>query len=289
MLHEPAQPARMTDAHPPYTPPGNADRANRKQVEQSVDRNDGSNSDVKIAPLARPPENSMTGPNGLREIDGAASNGLGEIDGADPKAASVLTRPDDSAPATGPRAPVEPCWGERPSQRLARRLHHSIPDSLPTIGACLDSSLYQVRAAVMDLRRLIAAQGAPAESCDVMELVLAEVLNNVVEHAYRGEPTGWIEVEVDITGAWIACSVRDGGHPMPGGVLPHADGPDMDTPVESLPESGFGWPLIRTLAAHLAYERRDSVNDLFFAISPEADTDPQSRRPHRTDRGGAPA
>lgn len=278
MLHEPAQPARMTDAQPPHTPPGNADRANRKQVEQSVDRNDGSNSDVKIAPLARPPENSMSG-----------LNGLGEIDGAAPKAASLLTRPDDNAPATDPRTPVEPSWGERPSQRLARRLHQSIPDSLPTIGACLDSSLYEVRAAVMDLRGLVAAQGAPAESCDVMELVLAEVLNNVVEHAYRGEPTGWIEVEVDITGAWIACSVRDGGHPMPGGVLPHADGPDMDRPVESLPESGFGWPLIRTLAAHLAYERRDSVNDLFFAISTKADTDPQSRRPHRTDRGGAPA
>lgn len=116
------------------------------------------------------------------------------------------------------------------------------------------------------LRRLMASPALadlPADLRQEAELVLAEVLNNIAEHAYADGP-GLIEVQVAAQGDGLACYVRDRGAPMPGGVppsggLPAATGPD-------LPEGGFGWHLIRTLTRDLSYARDRGGNRLTFRI-----------------------
>lgn len=94
------------------------------------------------------------------------------------------------------------------------------------------------------------------------EIVLAEALNNVVEHAYA-RSRGPIEVEVQLTADALDCHIFDRGLPLPGNRLP---GREPRHSAETLPEGGFGWQLIRALATELDYRRVDGVNHLSFRL-----------------------
>lgn len=95
-----------------------------------------------------------------------------------------------------------------------------------------------------------------------IETVLAEVLNNICEHAYSGLG-GEIEVSLRLERGALCCVVTDGGAGMPEGLLPPGSLPHMGgTP----PEGGFGWHLIRQLASDLRYERVDGRNQLRFLV-----------------------
>jgi serine/threonine-protein kinase RsbW len=99
------------------------------------------------------------------------------------------------------------------------------------------------------------------------ELVLAEVLNNVAEHAY-GPAGGMVEVRVDADPDGLRCLIIDAGREMPGGFLPEGDLPlAVGDGLEGLPEGGFGWHLIRSLCAELSYARVQGQNRLSFLIA----------------------
>ena len=98
------------------------------------------------------------------------------------------------------------------------------------------------------------------------ELVLAEVLNNVVEHAYPGG-SGPVAVTLVPMSAGIHCLVVDQGLAMPGGTLPEGNLPALETALETLPEGGFGWHLIRSLTRDLAYVRTGSSNRVSFLLA----------------------
>lgn len=120
-----------------------------------------------------------------------------------------------------------------------------------------------VRAA---LARLIAASPVhdlPEDDRGTVELVLAEVLNNVAEHAYAGG-SGPVEVGLCATPMGIACRIVDRGVAMPGGKLPEGALPNVAPP--DFPEGGFGWHLIRSLTADLTYARSAGKNRLSFLI-----------------------
>ncbi|MBL9059213.1 MAG: ATP-binding protein [Mangrovicoccus sp.] len=99
-----------------------------------------------------------------------------------------------------------------------------------------------------------------------VEIVLAEVLNNIVEHAYvdlmSGEICVWIERRTED----LAIAVIDDGRPLPGGTIPDPCEPDLDVATPDLPEGGFGWGLIRTLSSGLSYRRMSERNRLAFRI-----------------------
>jgi serine/threonine-protein kinase RsbW len=120
----------------------------------------------------------------------------------------------------------------------------------------------EVRRALGRLRPALARLSPPGEDPELAEIVLAEVLNNIVEHA--GGPRGGARVAVALwpAAAGILCRVRDDGRPLPGHDLPAAAPP---VPA-SLPEGGFGWVLIRGLTRDLAYRRRRGRNELVFTI-----------------------
>lgn len=101
-----------------------------------------------------------------------------------------------------------------------------------------------------------------------LAIVLAEVLNNVVEHAHCNGSTGTITVRIARAAAQLNVEVTDCGLPMPGGVLPAGIPPELAPAgdVDALPEGGFGWFLIRDLTQGLGYARVGAVNRLRFHL-----------------------
>ena len=97
-------------------------------------------------------------------------------------------------------------------------------------------------------------------------IVLGEVLNNAVEHALAGRTDGWLDLTVCAVGGSLEVTARDDGRPMPPMLLGGGDLPDMGDVVADLPEGGFGWFLIHTLADDMIYERADGTNCLTFTL-----------------------
>jgi serine/threonine-protein kinase RsbW len=142
--------------------------------------------------------------------------------------------------------------------------------SVGVAGDCLPALRLQIRGDALSVRQALATVSAALDRQAVVaddranaELVLAEVLNNVVEHAYRDRGEGEIELTLKLGAGDLTCAVTDGGLPLPGGRLPTA-GPEPRP--DDLPEGGFGWTLIMALCQDLDYRRSGGRNRLSFTI-----------------------
>jgi serine/threonine-protein kinase RsbW len=131
-----------------------------------------------------------------------------------------------------------------------------------TLRLRLDSRAEAVRAALGALRGQLGATAHGAADPDTVELVLAELLNNVVRHACQGRPGHAIEVAARAIPGGLFLLIRDDGGAMPGGAPP--GGPAADP--AGLPEGGFGWGLIRVLARDIRYARRGGRNRIALVI-----------------------
>lgn len=107
-------------------------------------------------------------------------------------------------------------------------------------------------------------RGLAQDDRGTAEIVLAEALNNIVEHAYAHH-SGEIEVVLLLHKNALICRIVDTGLPMPNGLLPAGLLAPMDQ-LDDLPEGGFGWFLIRTLSQDLDYRRVDGRNQLSFRL-----------------------
>ena len=99
-----------------------------------------------------------------------------------------------------------------------------------------------------------------------LEMVLAETLNNVVEHAMPDNDQGQVKLRIVPRGNGLACMVLDTGLPMPGGQPPMENLPRIGSIIQDLPEGGFGWSLIRMHVQDLDYHRKDGLNVLRFVL-----------------------
>ncbi|GAA0312513.1 ATP-binding protein [Rhodovulum strictum] len=123
-----------------------------------------------------------------------------------------------------------------------------------------------VREALAEMRRRFAPSSPGPDTLGMAETVLAEVLNNVVEHAYRRLGEGVIELRMERCGNRLCVDVRDHGDPMPDGILPGGALPPLDDTEDGPPEGGFGWFLIRAMARELSYTRENGQNRLCFVV-----------------------
>lgn len=124
-----------------------------------------------------------------------------------------------------------------------------------------------VREALAD-PRLIQALACYSEDLVInAEIVLAEVLNNIVEHAYA-QVGGDIQLVLSPLSSGLACRLSDHGAEMPGLQLPKGAFQPLGEIVD-LPEGGFGWFLIRSLVQDLRYERVEGENILSFRLVEE--------------------
>lgn len=174
------------------------------------------------------------------------------------------------------------------AQAAAPRIFHHV----------MNATLVEVRQALSAMR-LRFDGSADADALDRLELVLAEVLNNIALHGSNGQPaagalaveglpderdwTGGPDGQIDSipegSGArpivirltvtqhasGLACAVVDDGSPLPDGCLV-PPGSAASPEVLALRASGFGWLIIRELSRTLFYFREDDQNVLCFDI-----------------------
>ncbi|WGW04012.1 ATP-binding protein [Tropicibacter oceani] len=123
-----------------------------------------------------------------------------------------------------------------------------------------------VRETLAAARDDLARHGHGHEALGPCELVLAEALNNIVEHAYEERVDGEISLCLTLVGDRLDAQIEDRGHSMPGGDLPKGELTTLDVSNADLPEGGFGWFLIRSMTDDLRYRRKEGVNYLSFSI-----------------------
>ncbi|MEP5762049.1 MAG: ATP-binding protein [Litoreibacter sp.] len=100
-----------------------------------------------------------------------------------------------------------------------------------------------------------------------LELVMAELLNNIVEHSYAGNPRGYIFLQVTLDADDIFIKTSDTGIPMPDLLLPDPSSPDLDVSRIHLPEGHFGWLMIRELCCDLQYMRTNATNHFSLKLN----------------------
>lgn len=128
-------------------------------------------------------------------------------------------------------------------------------------GLTLRPDSLAVRAA---LARLTAALGLRLceEDIATLELVLAEAMNNVAEHACAGLTGRTLSVHVAVTSDAAVCTIADDGRAMKDRRLPETGTGIVPAPAEG----GYGWFLIRTLASAIRYRRSPGRNTLTFRV-----------------------
>lgn len=134
----------------------------------------------------------------------------------------------------------------------------------------IGSTASDVRNILIHVDDALDSAGVPEWDRSKVETVLAEVLNNIVEHAYSRAGNGWIDLLMELQDDILRCEIADGGSPMPGLVMPRGNPQELDVDLDDLPEGGFGWFLIRELTEQLQYARRDGSNHLVFRIHTDA-------------------
>ncbi|MEL6168818.1 MAG: ATP-binding protein [Pseudomonadota bacterium] len=123
-----------------------------------------------------------------------------------------------------------------------------------------------VRAALATAHRATRGLNLGPAAWQNIEIVLAEVMNNIVEHAYAGRNDASIEVSFVAAPGKLDCVTRDSGNAMPDGRAPEGILRPLSDKLEELPEGGFGWYLIRQLTERMEYRRVDDRNELNFSI-----------------------
>lgn len=136
-------------------------------------------------------------------------------------------------------------------------------NALQPIDIRVQSGTSAVREA---LAKLLAGLGPLQLDVDeegTVELVLAEALNNIVEHAYaEGDKGGPISIICTHQMDGLHLRIEDEGARLENDQLPPGTAQNLDVSTNNLPEGGFGWFLIRELAKDINYQRMAGGNQL---------------------------
>ncbi|MEM6938876.1 MAG: ATP-binding protein [Pseudomonadota bacterium] len=138
----------------------------------------------------------------------------------------------------------------------------------PLFALRLRSDTFTTRIALAEIFDALAPLGLTPEELSTVELVLAEALNNIMEHAYPADGDGGpVEIECSHLSDGLHFALCDRGAAMPNGALPVGTLPDHEVDTDHLPEGGFGWFLIKDLAKDVEYQRLDDQNRLRLRIA----------------------
>lgn len=125
-----------------------------------------------------------------------------------------------------------------------------------------------VRRAVQNAVDELRADGLSNDALGSVEIVLAEALNNVAEHAYPPDVSGELRVIIRRRTKALMFEIRDKGRPMPKGRAPVGNHPMTEfDQQDSMPEGGYGWFLIREIVSDLVYDRHDDENFLLIRMA----------------------
>lgn len=140
------------------------------------------------------------------------------------------------------------------------------PDPL-SFQLTLTATELQVRDALQAVKQQTIAWDLSEDACSSVEIVLAEALNNVVEHAYVDTPDGIITIDCAFNGAGMTIVICDQGRPVPEAVFMQHRGLLKAVDATELPEGGFGWGLIHELTHELKVSRIGKTTLLSLTIN----------------------
>lgn len=154
-----------------------------------------------------------------------------------------------------------------PDGSLAER--HSTPKFMSEsheISLIFPATEEAVRRALSSVRSTLSALSLDEFTIGSVEIVLAEVANNIVEHAYENTGNGTISLKCNLKDPLVKFEITDQGVALPNETLPAKKEHDLESDLNDLPEGGFGWGLIRDMTDSLAYRRQNGKNILRFSI-----------------------
>lgn len=140
--------------------------------------------------------------------------------------------------------------------------------SLRPIEITLQSGPGAARRGLAELMKALGPLGLDIEEAGTVELVMAEALNNVVEHAYpKDTPDGPIRIRCKHSRDGLHLIIIDEGQGMPDGKTPLGETVNLNVDMRDMPEGGFGWFLIRDLAKDVEYLRKGWENHLCLRLA----------------------
>lgn len=138
---------------------------------------------------------------------------------------------------------------------------HQSDDISKDLQLVLNADPVTVTHTVSQVSEWLCGQGVDASTAEELELVMAEALNNVVEHAYGFRNSGEIRLSVVITDQHIVVNIIDKGARFDGPPAPF-DHDLANVSMFDLPEGGFGWNLIHTLTDAVDFDHLQNENRL---------------------------
>lgn len=140
---------------------------------------------------------------------------------------------------------------------------------------------YRLRSGSGDVARVLdgigrdlAAFDLPQSYRDDVRIVVAEVLNNIEEHAYAGVAGKLADLTLCLGAEDLVLRITDRGRAMPAAASPEGDpliGTDLPRfdpmRMQDWPEGGFGWALVRRLATRVTYRRQGGRNRLEIVMT----------------------
>ena len=106
-----------------------------------------------------------------------------------------------------------------------------------------------------------------AEEIDDVSLVVAEALNNVIEHAYSYAEDGRIELFLNHQSDLLTVKVVDQGAAFDGPPEKKEMGDHGAMDIMDLPEGGFGWFMIQSLCKEISFVRENNRNNLTLVLA----------------------
>ena len=129
------------------------------------------------------------------------------------------------------------------------------PKSRKPIKLLIPANAIAVADATSRIGKYCQQQELPTDVCFQVELIVAEALNNIVEHALDDKPNTKIEFNCCYEGDVLTIEIVDDGKPL--NQLPSTqDMPELEA------ESGRGWPIIYSLVDEVKIMREGERNCL---------------------------
>jgi serine/threonine-protein kinase RsbW len=123
----------------------------------------------------------------------------------------------------------------------------------------LDSSLEGLTVAVTQLDQFAARHELTEELCSQLQLVLEELVTNIINHGYAGQPGNRIDLEIALAADEVVLRVEDFAPAFNPLLLP---APKLDLPLEQRKPGGLGIHLVKQMMDRIAYERVGNKNCL---------------------------